>query len=364
MLSKNHPIIIFIDRVGFSVYQDTLTNIPRFNFTPDLVANLDVVNKEQFSNIIGTFIQINKIVPSSFAVILSDTIIYIKDLAKSHPNVGQEQKNEVQNFLENVPFEEVLAKVIKTEQKNTLCAVNKDLVMTIADVFVNKGSTIETVVPGFLFGQKVDFAIGLNQENIQVVLGRPEILKDGNLLIEQQKVTSPEIFAEQKEPVSEGKKPQNIRQFMLIGVFVTLLVILTVVYFNLGVSQTPLPAKKIKSSSAATISNPTANSTSVQNVVTVSPIDLRNVKIKIVQSSKIDAVADNLKNELLRIGFQDISEILGDSIPEKSSVVFSEIVPSDIRNIAIAEIKKILPDVSVLENQESNLMITILIGKS
>jgi len=272
MRSHNHPIILFIDRSGFSVYQDILTNIARFNFTSDLVTNLDVVNKEQFSNLITTFIQINKIVPSSLAIILSDTVIYVKDLVKSQPNSEQEQKDEVRNFLENVPFEEVLAKVVKTEQKNTLCAVNRDLVMTIADVFVSKGSTIEAVVPGFLFGQKVNFGIGLNQENIQPVLAESEILKGGNLLVGQQKVTSPEIFAEQKEPIIEGKKPQNIKQLILIGVFATLLVILAVVYFNLGASQAHPPAKKIKSSSAATISNPTASPTSVQNAITISPV--------------------------------------------------------------------------------------------
>jgi len=324
---------------------------------------LDIVNKEQFSNLIATFIQINKIVPSSLAVILSDTVIYIKDLAKSQPNLGQEQKNEVQNFLENVPFEEVLAKVIKTEQKNTLCAVNKDLVMTIADAFINKGSMIETVVPGFLFGQKVNFAVGLNQENIQAVLGGSEILKDGNLLTEQQKVTSAEIFTEQKEPVSEEKKPQNIRQFMLIGVFVTLLVILTVVYFNLGASQTPTPAKKIKSSPAAIISNPTTNSTSVQNVVTVSPIDLRDVKIKIVQNSELNPVANNLKNELLNIGFEDIVNQVSESTPEKSSVIFAQNIPLDVRDSTILEIKKILPNISVLESQIFDSTITILMGK-
>src|ERR1035437_2862749 len=124
MLSKNHPLIIFIDRFGFSVYQDTLANIPKFNFTPDLVSNTDVVNKDQFGSLIATFIQINKMVPSSLAVILSDDVIYIKDLVnppkpvpaqglKTDSNDEKEHQDEVQNFLEDVPFEEVLAKVIK-----------------------------------------------------------------------------------------------------------------------------------------------------------------------------------------------------------------------------------------------------------
>lgn len=366
MRSHNHPIILFIDRSGFSVFQDTLTNIPKFNFTPDLVANLDVVNKEQFSNLIATFIQINKIVPSSFAVILSDTVIYVKDLVRSQSNPEQDQKDEVQNFLENVPFEEVLAKVIKTEQKNTLAVVNKDLVMTIADVFVNNGSVIEAVVPGFLFQPKANFTLGLTQENIQAVLAGSEILREGNLLTDQQKVVSPQnLDREKKDQPAEGsKKPQNLRQYILIGVFVTLLVILIVVYLNLGASQNP-PVKKINSYPVQAVSSPTVVPTLAQVGITTAPFDLKSVKIKIVQNTQSDAIVSSLKDELAKGGFENVvSETFGGTVPEKSSILFSQNIPSNIRDKTIAAIKKIIPDVSILENQDTNSTITVLIGKS
>ncbi len=370
MRSHNHPIILFIDRSGFSVFQDTLTNIPKFNFTPDLVANLDVVNKEKFSNLVATFIQINKIVPSSLAVILSDTVIYVKDFVKSQSNPEQEQKDEVQNFLENVPFEEVLAKVIKTGEAGRIVAVNKDLVMTIADVFVDKGSVIAAVIPSFIFGPKANFTLGLNQDNIQTVLGGTEIIKEGNLLTDQQKVVSPQnLEGEQKNPPAGGeKKPENLRQYILIGVFVTLLVILVVVYLNLGASQTP-PVKKIKSSSTKVIISPTippaGGPTLTQQEITITPVDMKSIKIKIVQSPAGDQVANNLKSELSKIGFQNItSEVSQETIPEKSSLIFSQNVPSDLRNNATLAIKNILPSVSILENQDINLIITIILGKS
>lgn len=258
MLSKNHPIILFIDRNGFSVFQDTQSNIPKFNFTPDIVANLDIVNKEQLVSLIATFIQINKILPSSIAVILSDNVIYTKDLTSSlqkpsMPNqvlqnptssiysIGNENKEEIQNFLDNIPFEETLARVIKTDKISSIVAVNKDLVMTIANAFVNKGSVIDAVIPGFLYGSSVNFASGLTWENIQAISNESEIIRVGNLLTDQQKVTSLQnLEGEQKAPqAAREQKPQNLRQYILIGVFVTLLVILAVVYLNLGASQTP-----------------------------------------------------------------------------------------------------------------------------
>lgn len=370
MFSKNHPIILFIERNGFSVYQDTLTNIPKFNFTPDLVANLDVVSKEQFVSLIATFIQINKIVPSSLGVILSDNVIYIKDLTNTlqKPTMSNqlssnnEHKEEIQNFLDDVPFEEVLAKVVKTGNINRIVATNKDLVMTIADVFVNKGFVLEAIIPGFLYGSNVNFASGLTLDNMRTILDRSEIFRVGNLLTDQQKISSPQsLELEIKDPPTGAasnaaggeRKPQNLRQYILVSVFVTLLVLLGVVYLNLGASQAPPPAKKIKSSSVETVN------------VTTAPVDIKSMKVKIVQNSQSDAVVNSLRSELSKIGFQDITnEPSQETIPEKSSVVFSQNIPPDVRNIAVTEIRKILPDVSVLENQDANLMITILIGKS
>lgn len=360
MFSKNHPIILFIDRNGFSVFQDTQPNILKFNFTPDLVANLDLINKEQFSNLIATFIQINKIAPSSLGVILSDSVIYTKDFPNQPPS-NNEYKEEIQNFLDDVPFEEVLAKVIKTGNINRIVAANKDLIMTIAGEFANKGSTIEAITPSFMYGQNANFTVGLTLDNALVILENAETLKEGNLLTDQKQ--NPPGGA--KSDLAGGEKqPQNLRQYILIGVLATLLVILAVVYLNLGASQTPPPSKKMKSF-VETISAPTVTPILTQQQITTVPVDIKNIKVKIVQNSQSDTVASNLKSELLKIGFQDIaSEVSQASIPEKSSVVFSQNVPTDVRNIAITEIKKVLPNILILENQDSSLMITILIGKS
>lgn len=373
MFSKNHPIILFIDRSGFSLFQDTQSNIPKFNFTPDVVVNLDVVNKEQFTNLLATFIQINKIVPSSLAVILSDTVIYEKDLSIPPPTVVNpalpkpalpEQsvpEENIQNFLDNVPFEDVLAKVIKSENTNRVVAVNKDLVETIVSVFVSRGSIIEAVVPSFLYGQSANFTQGLTQENIRIILERAEIIKIGNLLTDQQKVSPPpglEIEVKSKE-----KKPKSIRQFILIGVFAALLIILAVVYFTMGISQAPPVSKTKNSVSAGSV--PTVIPTLVQESITPSPIDLTSIRIKIVQNSPSDVVANNLKNELLRIGFLNVAnEVATSAVSEKSSVLFSQDISPDVRNNVIIEIKKVLPEISILESQDSNLTITILMGKS
>lgn len=361
MFSKNHPIILFIDRNGFSLFQDVQPNILRFNFTPDIVENLDVVNKEQFSNLIATFIQINKIIPSSIVAILSDTAIYSKDLILQ--KIGKEREEEAKNFLDNVPFEEILAKVISADQASRIVAVNKDLVMTVINVLLSKGSSIEGIIPGFLYGSSAGLNQSITSGNVRVILEESEIAKAGNLLTDQQEIShSQSSMDERKYPISGGeKKPQNIRQNMLISVFVALLIILVVVYLNLGASQT-LPNKKNKTYSVKETVTPTVVSAS-QAPVYVGQISFKDLRIKIIKDSQSNIVADNLKSKFEQEGFLDIVSEISDTVAEKPSIIFSQDIPLSIRDIMVGDIRKNLPDIFVSENQDSNLTITILMGK-
>ena len=387
MLSKSHPIILFIDRFGFSVYQDTLTTIPKFNFTQDLVANLDVVNKVQFVSLVSTFIEINKIVPSSLAVILSDDVIYIKDLAgpvqkpvsapgsvpapKIEATEDKEHKDEVENFLENIPFEEILARVIKTGNINRIVAVNRDLAMTIVDTFMAKGSTIDSITPGFMYGQNVNFTKGLTSDNLKVILGNVEILRSGNLLTDQEKmIIGRDIRSEMETPAAiVEKKKQNRTQYILAGVFIILLVILGVVYF--------LSQKADEASDTKNINSIINQRTAVPDVIpttipvpatasaTISPSDLKTVNIKISYDTQSSSIAASLKTGFSGMGFENVvNEISKVSTPEKSSVIFSQNISTDLRSSIITEIKEVLQNFSILESQDASSTIDISIGKS
>lgn len=388
MISKNHSTILFIDRNGFDIYQGALANIPKFSFTQDVVANLDVVSKEQLTNLIAAFVKANKIVPGSLVVVLSDNVIFVKDLAvsaqKTPPSQGPKEdlsndndhKDEVRNFLEDIPFEEILAKVIKTGNVDRAVAVNRDLVMSIIDVFKGDKFIVEAIVPGFIFGQNANFTAGLTLNNARIVLENAEALKLGNLLTDQEKMIFPQTFGGEpgKLQVNNGeKKRKNLRQYILIGVFVVLLIVLAVVYFYSTASQAPSQNTKIKSNSAGTVNTPTASvskSPVIEPTLTQAPtatasVELKDIKIKIIQNSQVDEKAVNLKSALLGIGFQNVvSEVSEISIPAKSSVVFSQDIAVETRDILLAEVEKILPGISVLESQDSNFTIKISIGKS
>ena len=382
MVSKNNPVVLLLDRSGFTLFQGTLLSILKFAFTPDTVANLEVINKDQLFSLVYSFIDKNRIIPSIIVVLLADAIVYEKDLSKVPqktqpainnvpPNSNQkaldmvnkeeEFKAEIQNFLQNIPFEDILAKVIKTGTITRLVAANKDLIFSTTDPFIKKGFLVEAVVPAFLYGQNVSFANGLTLDTARLVLRKQELLKVANLLTDQQQISISQNSNESGR--EKEKKHKSIRQYIFIAVFVILLIVLGILLKGSGSQE--------KNLNSETKNSPTI-SPSILLAPTNSPIgtssailDVEDVKITIVQNSQSKATASLLKEALIKIGFKNIvNESSAEGVSAKSSVLFSKNIQANIRENAILEINKILPNVLVLESESSDSKITILVGKS
>lgn len=377
MATKQHPIIIFLDRNGFIIYQDTLSNVWQFPFSQDLVQNLDIVNKEQLVNSIGSFIQTNKIIPSSLIIILSDSVIFQKDLTfqQKNPEEGlspdktinkhptdfgnkEQQENEIKNFLDTVPFEEILAKVVNNTK---IVAANKELLEAVAYPFKKMGCIVHAIVPSFMYQQYIDFSGGLNQDIAKIILQQTDLLKLGNMLTGQQTTEAQQDLhtQPQKEP---KEKPNNLRQLMLIGIFLILFIGLVIVYLTLGKTPQTPPSSSAPSPTAVLPLQPT---NSPEASVSPPEVDLKTIKITIVGNKETEILVNILKNLLTKSGFQNVAtKDSTNPIPAKSSVLFSKSVTDDARQKAIVEIKKIFPDILVQESQDIESVITIIVGKS
>lgn len=244
MASKS-SIVIFLDRTGFLLYQTGIPNIWQFSFEEGLVSDLEVVDKDGLINVIWSFIQSNKIVPGDIIVVLSDSVVFEKDLtsqksgqegdnktAQADYSIKEMQEKEIQRFMENVPFEEVIAKVIGGK---VIVATNKELLEAIIYPFKKLGCILEAVVPSFIYAQKTDFSQGLSQDIAQMVIRETNLLRFGNMLLGQQEaVQQPKEENDYKPAEYPINKTKNPRQYVLLAVFIILLGVLAVVYFTLG----------------------------------------------------------------------------------------------------------------------------------
>lgn len=381
-MRSRSPIIIFLDRLGFLLCQLDSDNVWQFPFERNAVSDMEVIDKDSLINSIWSLIQSNKIIPGNIIIILSDSVVFQKKLtpfqksAEHQDKAFQEiytsremQEQEIQKFIENVPFEEVLAKVIGDTR---IVATSKELLETIVWPFKKLGCFLDAVVPSFIYDQKVDFSLGLNQGAAKAILRETDLLRFGNMLTNQQSIVqqpeeSPYISA--NDPTNETN---NYRQFILLAIFIFLLGVLAIVYFVLG--RTPSAPKVLEVSNSANLEKANAPTPTViiaeneQKAKIVSeslPDDLKNARISIVTQNGAEVIANALKNILTQANFLDVViEFSDDSIPAKSSILFSQNVPLPTRAIAIGEVKKIFPDIIVGENQNEDQNITIIIGKS
>lgn len=383
MTIKEHPIIIFLDRNGFLLYQDTLSNVWQFPFSQDLVQNLDVINKLQLVNSIGSFIQTNKLIPSSLIIILADSVIFQKSLSlqknqedglpqedktinKSQIDfsIKEQQEKEIKKFLDSVPFEEILAKVVNNTR---LVATNKDLLEGVVHPFKKMGCNVEAIVPAFMYQQYIDFSQGLSQNIAKIVLQQGDLLKLGNMLTNQQAVEPKQDSNDQPQNVPK-EKPNNTRQFVLIAIFVFLIIVLVIVYLISRTSLTPPSSSQNNVLQPSESQSNTAPTAALQATPTIAPptaIDLKTIEIAVVKNQETEILASALKNLLTQSEFLNVT--LQDStgpIPAKSSILFSKSIPEHARQKVIVEIKKLFPDISIQESQDNGSAITIIVGRS
>jgi hypothetical protein len=148
-----------------------------------------------------------------------------------------------------------------------------------------------------------------------------------------------------------------------------LLIVLGVVYFLSQKADEASDTKNINSiinqKIAVPAVIPTATPVPATASATISSSDLKTVNIKISYDTQSSSIAASLKTGFSGMGFENVAnEISKVSTPEKSSVIFSQNISTDLRSSIITEIKEVLQNFSILESQDASSTIDISIGKS
>lgn len=243
--------IIYLQKDKFSLYVPTATKNIEFRFVPEIVKDLDVINLELLENLIKLFITNSKVPPMTFTIILADNACFIKDFIKTpqNPNqtvpgqpqppidekADQEIKKNEDDFIDHVPFDNVVSKTLPLGNGEKIIAVNKDLLDAIASSFEKIGSKINMVLPGIVFGNNIGIAPALNQVTVNLILSQEDSLRDYDFLNKEvyQPILKDKPEKEDFYVKDDSDAPKsNKRLFIMIGVFVLLIIVLIVVYLN------------------------------------------------------------------------------------------------------------------------------------
>ncbi len=222
-MTKRQLAVAYIDvnKILFYV-KDTKNNL-QLDLPSDVISDLEIVGRDKFDQLIDTFFQIDSLKNMGFDVILvfSQGTTFEKDFTEDTTKVKYE---EIQKFLDMVPFEDVLSNTYKINKKTKVVAVNKALYDILHQAFErNKADVIMVVSVAVLVETNPEFA---NNLDLALIAVRADSLKQYGLI----DITEGSLEREQKN--SMGIKKKDVRLYVLLGIFTLLLIILLILMYT------------------------------------------------------------------------------------------------------------------------------------
>src|SRR5205085_12307500 len=133
-----------------------------------------------------SFINGNNLPSANIVILLSETVLFEKDILDPENKDGtstqlQEFREKgIKDFIDTVPFENVITHTYVLENGIKIVATNNDLQTSIKYAFEQKGSRIFSVIPAVLLGDAI--TNGLTPETLQTVASQLETIKSQSLL--------------------------------------------------------------------------------------------------------------------------------------------------------------------------------------
>ena len=344
-----------------------------YNFQPDSVKDLEVINLDKLKNQLAEFIKANSLKPKNLIIILSENIYFKKSFSVS----GDLKTHElIQNFLDEIPIDSKnSARIdILNKQDKTLIVTNKNLYESILFILVKLNWHAFAVTPYEIFRNLITSvnsqvtANTLTPIQVQTIMSHSDI-DDKHNFLKIKELVLPDSEKQQAKPQIK----------VLLILLILSLVLGAIIIFLTASGKLKLPffnstnlAQKTKSISneedLALLTNerilptelPTTSSASTDTV-----IDKTLLKIQILNGTGISGQAAKVKDLLIPLEYKDF--ILGNSpIPPQTNteVSFTENVTPDIQREIITELEKIFTKVISSAKSQNTYDVVIITGQN
>jgi len=373
--------VIYLQKDKFQFFVSSYGKVIEFRFVPEIIRDLDVVNSELLENLIKVFVTNSKIVPSNLIFVLAENTYFIKDFVPPVPIKGtaapspvsaeilQKQADE---FIEHVPFDNVVSKTIPVKDGIKVIATNKDFYESIAIAFEHQGFTVESVLPGYLFGAGVSLKPVLDPPMASLILQKANTVKQYNLL--NQQVYQP-FLKQENEEVDEVEIARQIPQktnkksiYAVAGIAPVVIGLFVAVYLQF--TAPPPQWKSQASPPAPTAVPPVVLATIIPNepdTTTASSsgeLGFDNLTVQIIGTVNSASTAQTLLGQLDTYKFKSVGLQTQNSVSSGTTLVsFSSATSQDVRNAVLTEVKRLETNVSVQEKELGTYDITIVLGQ-
>lgn len=243
---SNKSGVVYIQKEKFDIYSPSLGRVFEFRYVPEIIKDMEVINRVLLEDIIKLFIERSQISADNLLFVIGDNACFIKDFMPDAQTTATPQE-QAKEFIDHVPFESVSSKTFAVQGGVRVFATNKDLYRSFKLAFEKLGFKVESVIPGFLIGNNMSLQPSLIPQMAAYALLKLNDLRQYNLLTEEK--TFEEVKATENEEKTNGngsgdsgveineKKASTKnkkRLFLLVGIFVVLIIIAVALFFMQG----------------------------------------------------------------------------------------------------------------------------------
>ncbi|MBI3342504.1 hypothetical protein HY024_05270 [Candidatus Curtissbacteria bacterium] len=326
-MAKSEKALIILDGTSVLYYSKKLE---KFSFPGNSVADLEIIDSVLLENSFRQFIHDKAITPSHLLIILSPNITFTKKLSE-----GEGREAMKREFLETVPFSNLIWKIYLSNKKTTLVVGNKNFCEAFKLLFERAGFTVEAITPQAALPETLN---ELRENNLDSLLKKPAILTNLNLEVPAHN----ENHRLQNEAQKQFKANKNLR--ILLPVFLAGLLLLGVSFFIFGRGTPKISRPPTQLISAKTplpdINNP------------------ETLQIQISYTTPSEETARNLKNTYWSVGFKNTDTIVTSSA-QKTEIIFPSTINEDIKKQLKNELAKIDPQFTEGIGTENKVLIML-----
>jgi len=223
--SEKQTIVCYIDKNKALFYQDMDGSILQMDFPPDIISDQELTGREKLEHLIESFLETNKLGKGNIIFIYAPDITIEKDF----PDEPAGNKNEeIQKFIDMIPFEEVLSKIYKLDKKTKVVAINQEIYDSIKNIFAMKNFLVLGIIPSTVLAETVaELSVNID---LAFISNKIYSLRQYSMVNEGE-------LSNQNTKEKSGLRKQNIRMYALIIVFTILLFVLIILVITKSFSK-------------------------------------------------------------------------------------------------------------------------------
>lgn len=355
------PVVVFVERHRLRLYSPKLPAILTWDFPPSAISDLDIKNSEILRQEVKLFVNRNRVTPAPIMLIFSPSACF----EKSFPEASADQKHdEVQKFIDAVPFEYVRSKVVPVGKGSRVIVANRDFYEALDIAFERLGFSTLAIAPFSLLGIPLP-ATGFDGAVGKLISQRIDLAR------EQSFYTPKPAGQNERAPMKSDEKR---RLTILLTAFGVLILILVVVIFlslrsNLATGQPTGSGSRPATSSPANLTAPPATVRPPEaprpSPATESPsaADLALLRVEVINGSKTTGQAEDIKNRLQALGFKSVvTKNSAGTASNKTVIVYRAGVSDSVIDLVVKELQATFSDISAREVSQANVDISITTG--